>query len=194
MNEWVESKHRPFGWFSLEEGRFYYETARQYPGGILVELGSYLGRSLSYVLPLSGALKLIFAVDLWNWDASTDPIRPVPPCRLDMFEANLRRLSGEFPNANVVILQSDSVKAAASFKPESVDVIMLDTSHTYEQTHREIEAWLPKLKPGGSFLFHDYTQQRMDTATWRTDVGRAVRELLGRPSSVVGSLALVKKK
>lgn len=50
---------------------------------------------------------------------------------------------------------ADSVEAASSFDREA-DLIMLDTSHAYEHTVREIEAWLPKLKPGGVFWFHDY--------------------------------------
>lgn len=36
-----------------------------------------------------------------------------------------------------------------------VDMIYLDTSHEYPDTVAEINAWLPNLKEGGFFIFHD---------------------------------------
>ncbi|MHB1193104.1 MAG: class I SAM-dependent methyltransferase [Longimicrobiales bacterium] len=35
------------------------------------------------------------------------------------------------------------------------DVLFLDTTHAYEQTRAELEAWMPHLAPGGRALFHD---------------------------------------
>ena len=36
-----------------------------------------------------------------------------------------------------------------------LDLIYLDTSHTYEDTRDEVNAWLPHLREGGLFIFHD---------------------------------------
>ena len=36
-----------------------------------------------------------------------------------------------------------------------IDFIYLDTSHLYEQTSKEIQVWLPHLRVGGFFVFHD---------------------------------------
>lgn len=49
----------------------------------------------------------------------------------------------------------DSVELAKRWSGEMIDFIYLDSSHTYEQTVREINEWLPNLKVGGWFVFHD---------------------------------------
>ena len=193
--EWVDSEQRPFGWFSPEEGALYLETVKQYPHGILVELGSYLGRSLSYVLPSCRELDIdIWAIDSWP---STDDMQPaldgqsnLPASNLELFNANMRRLNVEA----LKVCQMSSLEAASDFENDSVSVILIDTLHSYEHTKAEITAWLPKLTEGGSFLFHDYTSTPIDRPEWKTDVGTAVRELLGKPDRIVDVLALVKKK
>lgn len=38
---------------------------------------------------------------------------------------------------------------------ESVDVILVDSDHTYETTKEEHRLWSPKIKPGGLMLFDD---------------------------------------
>jgi predicted O-methyltransferase YrrM len=192
MSEWVEREHRPYGWFSNQEGAFYNETVSHYPSGVLVEIGSYLGRSLSYVLETCRNLGIeVYAVDVWIGEGFVK--FNFPPGTVERFQANMKRLGYEH---DVHILQSDSVEAAAKFKPESVDVIMLDTIHTYERTKREIQAWLPKLKPNGPFLFHDYTDKPQPHPEYETvwNVRRAIEETLKHIEKRVGSLVLARKK
>ena len=126
---------RPEGWFKDEEGAFYLETVKRYPGGVLVELGVWLGRSLSYVLPACRELNVtVYAVDPWKI------------CSVDLFKANLARMDA---TDQVRILQMGSIEAAQQFADESVDVVMLDTTHVYEDTKQELRAWWPKIKTGG---------------------------------------------
>lgn len=39
--------------------------------------------------------------------------------------------------------------------PNDVDLVFIDTSHTYSQTFDELVAYLGHLRPGGVFLLHD---------------------------------------
>lgn len=39
------------------------------------------------------------------------------------------------------------------------DLLLIDTSHEYEDTKRELEYWIPALMPGGYIWLHDYTDQ-----------------------------------
>lgn len=39
--------------------------------------------------------------------------------------------------------------------PRGVDVLFIDTSHTYEQTKAELALYTPKVRPGGVVLLHD---------------------------------------
>jgi predicted O-methyltransferase YrrM len=95
-------------------------------------------------------------------------------------------------------VQSDDIEFAGVFEewcadrgitPE-IDVLFIDTSHRYEHTVAEIDAWFPHLSPDGVVLFHDTnlsniyrrTDRTLDTA-WDNDRGviRAIEEYLGRP-------------
>jgi len=51
---------------------------------------------------------------------------------------------------------ADSVEAAKRFETNSVDLLLVDTDHTYETTKRELEAWLPKIRKDGYIWLHDY--------------------------------------
>lgn len=50
----------------------------------------------------------------------------------------------------------DSAEAAEIYPDGSVDLLMVDSSHTYEHTVREIEVWRPKVAKGGWVWLHDY--------------------------------------
>ena len=52
--------------------------------------------------------------------------------------------------------KSDSVEAANGHKDESVGLVFVDTSHMYDDTYRELEAWEPKVAKGGIICGHDY--------------------------------------
>ena len=50
----------------------------------------------------------------------------------------------------------DSVEAAAEVADGSVDFVYIDADHTYNSVKRDIDAWLPKVKPGGVIGGHDF--------------------------------------
>lgn len=39
--------------------------------------------------------------------------------------------------------------------PENVDVLFIDSEHTFDQTVGELEAYVPRVRPGGVVLLHD---------------------------------------
>ena len=46
---------------------------------------------------------------------------------------------------------------AAPLVPDGwADFIFIDAAHSYEAVRQDIGDWLPKVKPGGSFMGHDY--------------------------------------
>lgn len=68
-------------------------------------------------------------------------------------------------------VQSDDVAFAERFPawcaeqdlPASIDVLFIDTSHYYEHTVAEINAWFPLLAGRALVFFHDTNQQRLYT-------------------------------
>jgi predicted O-methyltransferase YrrM len=49
----------------------------------------------------------------------------------------------------------DSVEMGKQWRGGGIDFLYLDTSHTYEQTTKELETWMPHMKVGGWFVLHD---------------------------------------
>lgn len=79
--------------------------------------------------------------------------------------------------------------AATKLKPQ-IDLLFIDTSHLYEHTKQEIEAWSPLLSDAGIMVFHDTNMGqgiygRLDRSLgrygWDNERGviRAVEEFLG---------------
>ena len=64
-----------------------------------------------------------------------------------------------------------SWQAASHFPDGSVDFAFIDADHAYGSVVRDIEAWLPKIKPNGILAGHDYDPPR------HGGVVRAVNEL-----------------
>lgn len=50
----------------------------------------------------------------------------------------------------------DAIEAAANFPDGHANFIILDAAHEEKDVRAELEAWLPKLAPGGYLLVHDY--------------------------------------
>jgi len=183
LSEWLDSENRPYGLVTNGEGQFYKRVVEKYHEGVLVEIGCYIGKSLSYVLPICRKLGIqVYAIDHWNGGFAKPED---PPFNVEIFKRNLKRMNAL---ESTKIIHCDSVKAAEQFEDWSVDVIMLDSSHTFENTLREIDTWWPKLKKNGCMLFHDYGVP----AEW-TKVKEAVNQLLGEPDEVIESFALVNK-
>lgn len=49
-------------------------------------------------------------------------------------------------------------------QPGAVDVLFIDTSHTYEDTMAELAAYVPRVRPGGTVLCHDTELERPEQA------------------------------
>jgi cephalosporin hydroxylase len=79
---------------------------------------------------------------------------------------------------------------AARGLPVRAEAILLDTSHRYDHTRRELDAWLPRLAPAGVIMLHDTHMgdgwfRRLDGKVargWDNQRGvmRAIEERLGR--------------
>jgi predicted O-methyltransferase YrrM len=65
---------------------------------------------------------------------------------------------------NVTFYLADSVERVSWFLDGTVGLLFVDTTHTYEQTTAEHNAWLPKMMPGGLIVFDDVGRPGMDRA------------------------------
>lgn len=77
----------------------------------------------------------------------------------------------------------------AAAQPATVDVLFIDTSHTYDQTTAELRLYVPRVRPGGVVLLHDVELDAPDRAQIRpggTDVPFPVARALDAFCSETG--------
>ena len=172
--------HEIEGWFQWRSGQE--EAANFFPeGSCFVEVGTYLGRSLcslGEVVRQSGKRFTVVGIDTCRGSG------PEGPRRKDYHGATVTRYGGTFAGAlhkNVLdcgygdlisLIIADSVTASRLFGDASVDWVHLDARHDYASVKADIQAWLPKIKPGGWLSGDDY-----DTVKW-PEVVEAVGDLL----------------
>lgn len=154
MNHFYQNIH---GWFDFQ--KTYTKMVNQHGDGAhFVEIGTFLGRSLSYLaveIINSGKNIRLDAVDTWEGS-------PLEPFQQEQNEVMNKTLYDDFlkniePVKNHInVVKSDSVEASKLYEDESLDFIFIDASHHYEFVKADIQAWYPKLKKGGYIGGHDY--------------------------------------
>lgn len=147
------------GFFTEDEGRWYARFARTLRRGLFVEVGSWKGRSTSFVGPVCNAngTRLV-CVD--HWQGSRDKLAEHYAAKLAtedverIFRANMRELGIE-----VEVLAEPSLVAAERFARGSVDRVFLDGSHDGPSVAEDLQAWSARLRGGdapGVLAGHDY--------------------------------------
>jgi predicted O-methyltransferase YrrM len=144
------------GFFSEDEGRWYARFARSLRGGTFVEIGSWKGRSTSFVGPIcnANATRLV-CVDHWSGSHDTLADRYAAELAVEdvqrTFRANMHELG-----ITVDVIAEPSTLAALRFAPRSIDRIFLDGSHDGPSVTEDLLAWTPRLRPDGILAGHDY--------------------------------------
>lgn len=168
------------GFFSEDEGRWYARFARALRGGTFVEVGSWKGRSTSFIGRIcnENGTRLV-CVD--HWKGSKDGLAEryaatlaVEDVRQTFFD-NMSRLG-----VTVEVLDEPSVQAAARFADGSVDRVFLDGSHDGPSVAEDLVAWSRTLRQGGVLAGHDYGAHKHPELTAAVDAFAADRGLVVR--------------
>jgi len=133
--------------------------------GVGVEVGVFEGfNARDHLIPVC-APKQLYLVDSWGvideQDHGTDwkgVEANHPSGRGDLRYVSVKEMFAN--HIDVHILRSYSHAAATLFKDQSLDWVYVDANHEYKWVKRDIEAWLPKIKPGGFMGGHDYMEYR----------------------------------
>jgi hypothetical protein len=136
-------------------------ASRVSAGAVGAEVGVYLGTMSNALFKLIPGLRL-FMVDRWLVYTEEEQ-KNSPQTRIARIEkvkvwakikANAYAIAAAHSGAT--ILEMDSVEAAGKVEDGSLDFVFIDGDHSYEGVRRDIEAWMPKVKPGGWLTGHDY--------------------------------------
>ena len=120
-----------------------------------VEVGVFRGGFSNWVLSNWPACTKYYMVDLWS---AQDNYRQMDNATTSK---NLERMEEARRNVarfvtKAVLVRKSSVEAAAQFEDASIDFVYLDARHTYDAVMEDLEAWWPKVRPGGIVAGEDY--------------------------------------
>ena len=135
--------------------------------GVMLEVGVYQGEAMRQFMD-SGKFKRYFGVDWWCRNF-IDPHEKWLEC-VEAGEAVFDEVAKKYP---VVKMKMTSAEAAGYFSHYVFDFIYIDGNHNYEFIKQDIELWWPKVKVGGYFGGHDYSNLALE------GVKRAVEEKFG---------------
>lgn len=146
----VHAKADPIeGWLSPLEGELLYRLARDCSRGVIVEIGSFQGKSTVWLATGSqaGNRAPVYAVDPHTGSPEySGPQNTLPRFRENIQQAGLSDI--------VRPLVMTSAQAARDFD-QPVGLLFVDGSHEYEAVRQDFELWAPKLLNGGAIAFHD---------------------------------------
>lgn len=128
-----------------------------------VELGVWKGDHAKLLWDHATPISLLL-VDTWKVKDETiqhGAFEHVGRIRQEMFDQMYENVKKRFANNSwIKVLRMDTVEASkgiyTGFGHSAVDWVYVDADHTYEGCYRDMEAWWPKIRPGGVMFGDDY--------------------------------------
>lgn len=156
-----------------------HEILSRLPAGEIegAEIGVFTG-ALSRLLLDRPDVKLTM-VDSWKGDGkdyvgdSGDWHARLSQTQQDGYRKHAEMIAAE-ARGRATVLPLPSHEAAMAVPDGSLDFVFIDADHSYQGCKRDLEAWCPKVKPGGLLSGHDYA----NTAFEDFGVTRAVDEFV----------------
>lgn len=168
------------GYFQYVDMRDYMHLTNMLPDeGLMVEIGSFRGRSLASVAENIKRKRLqVLSVDIFDKVIAEDYVEPdVYAKREGMLDDFLLTIEQFGIREHVDVLAAKSIDAAKMLSDQQFDLVFIDADHSYEAVKADIEAWWPLVKEGGIMAGHDYDH---NTRQW-PGVYKAVHEKFGQP-------------
>ena len=157
------------GWFDFEN-IYDFAIDNSKNGDTLVEVGSFLGKSACYMMEKigsSGKELRFYCVDLFTittdegdgampWGENAKTWQAANGGVDALYLAFLKNISNNTPSNLTGHFREDSSGSAAHFEDNSVHFCFIDASHLYGNVKKDLNAWYPKIKPGGFLAGHDF--------------------------------------
>lgn len=146
--------------------RFAYDYVRNILPRTVVELGTYHGCAFFAFCQAAKDEGLdwmrLYAVDNWRGNHHDTFYGE------EVFQTFTRIAATCFGSLRITPVRKQFSEAAPDFDDESIDLLHIDGTHTYEALSEDLDTWLPKLAPEGVVFLHDVHTERHDTTRlWR---------------------------
>jgi len=157
-----------FGWCDFTS--IYSEAVEENESGLLVEIGSFLGKSAAYMaeeIKKSGKDLKVVCIDLFptpdelikfagdgaGQGEEHARLSGLPDSHINTFVNNIRQCDVE---EFVIPVKSSSHKAHVLFADNSLNFVFLDAGHGYDTVKKDLELWWPKIASGKVMAGHDF--------------------------------------
>lgn len=129
----------------------------------IVELGIYTAQTTKFLLKNCPSIKKYFAIDTWSVVPSDNGINYGKMAFYsqdfwDTIYSKVLKLQIYFKDLQII--RASSLEACFLFKSSSIDLVYIDTTHSYQDTMAEIKAWQFIVRDGGILAGHDYGKSR----------------------------------
>lgn len=159
--------------------------------GDAVEIGVKAGRYSELLLSSWRGRRLV-SVDPWlaaDPEAYVDRANVAQDQHERYCEQTKRRLARHGPRSEIWRLTS--TQAAQRVARASLDFVYIDARHDYASVLEDLEAWFPRVRPGGIIAGHDYCRRRLRLRRLRHEAGGRRVLRLPRPGGAQHQRALV---
>lgn len=142
------------GWFDYEE--VYSKIVNKYDNNShFVEVGVWKGQSSCFMaveIINSGKNIKFDCVDTWEYVETSSEIKEEQFENLyNIFLKNINPVKN-----NINIVKSLSWDGAKYYEDGTLDFVFIDAGHDYNSVTKDLTAWFPKIKNGGTIAGHDY--------------------------------------
>jgi hypothetical protein len=142
---------------------FAYDLVATVRPAVLVELG--VDRGESYFAFCQSTLEnqtgtRCFGIDTWQGDAHAGGYD-------ETTFAEVNEHNRVHYQSFSTLIRSSFEQALDQFGSESIEVLHLDGLHTEEAVRRDLNGWLPNLRPGGVLLLHDVNVRSKGFGVWK---------------------------
>jgi predicted O-methyltransferase YrrM len=117
----------------------------------IVELGTYSGSSFAafcQAMEASGSNGHVYGVDLWQGDVHMGSFDEA------LYQEMVEFVATRYPDI-ATLVRKEFNDAALTFADQSIDLLHIDGTHTFEAVSNDYHTWLPKMSDRGIVLFHD---------------------------------------
>ncbi len=151
------------GWFNNHQQLK--QCIQEKPIYTVIEVGSWLGSSTRFIAKQLPPGARLYAIDTWK-GSPEENVHMQDPRLPTLFQSFLSNVMHESLEQIIIPLRMDSVEAANAMNVKA-DLIYLDASHDAASVYRDIMAWYPHLKEGGTFCGDDWIWYSVREGAWR---------------------------
>ena len=144
----------------------------------MVEVGVYAGESAEIFAQYCAQ---VYAIDPWlvgmslaDGAGSPEYLEMIPEVE-QAFDERIKTIP------NIKKIKAFDYEVISMFHDETLDFVYIDALHTEAEMLRQIDAWLPKIKPGGAIGGHDFCD-------YFSGIKKAVLAKLGQPDKVYSDI------